>query len=147
MLALTGRGRNDGYTWGAWRGRTAYRSMAHADAPRRHAGPGYVYVVLGLSGDPSAAGAVGPLRQHRGVADHRRAAGLRVRCTHLQPREPLRHHLAYARDLGGSARGCDRQWAIGDHRPRGRWDLSALRNWVLPCGCLPAGLQADVHVV
>jgi hypothetical protein len=33
-------------------GRTAYRSMARTDAPRRHADPGYVYMVLGLSGDP-----------------------------------------------------------------------------------------------
>ena len=83
MLALTGRRWKDGYTWGAWMGRTAYRSMARTDAPRRDAGPGYVYVVLGLSGDPPAAGAVGPLRQRRRVADHRRAARLRVRCTHL----------------------------------------------------------------
>src|SRR5215217_278692 len=52
-----------------------------------------------------------------------------------------------ARDLGGSARCCYRQWAVGDRRQRGQWDAAALRNWAFPCGCLPAGLQADVHVV
>src|SRR5215212_11605942 len=101
------RGWNDPYTGEAWRGRTAHRSLARPGAACGHTCPVYVDVVLGLGGDPPAAGAVGPLRQRRGVADHRRPAWLRVRRASLQPPEPIRRRLAEARDPGGSDRGRD----------------------------------------
>jgi MFS family permease len=76
--------------------------MASPGSPRRYARLLYEHVVLGLRGDPSAAGAVGSFGQRRRVADHRRPAGLRMRGSGLEHREPVGHRFAEARDPWGA---------------------------------------------
>src|SRR5829696_1473341 len=120
--------------------------MARPCAARGHARPGDDDLVFGLSGDPPAAGAVGPLRQCRRVVNHRCPAWLRVRRAGLEPLKPLRRRFAEARDPGRIDRGRYRKRTAGGRWRKCRWDPAALRNRVLPRGRVPARPQADVRV-